>query len=401
MSPARRVVFVDDEPNVLSALQRMLRPMRQQWDMHFVTGGGEALALLESTSFDVIVTDMRMPRMDGAALLDEVSRSHPGMVRIVLSGQASQEAILRVVGPAHQYLSKPCDADELKAKLQQAFVLRDLLGIEALKSLVARLRSLPTLPAVYLELLQEMRSENASVNRIGQIVEQDLGMTAKLLQLVNSAFFGVRGHVGSAGQAVRLLGLDLVRTLMLSAAVGSQVDANTMTRYRLTKLWPRGLAMAQFVRVLARLEGFAEDLTAHAVTAAMLHDAGRLVLTSCLPDEYGAIVDRAQHEGRPLVDVEHETLGCTHAEVGAYLLGLWGLSDQVTIAVAWHHRPAASGITTLTPLALVHAADAIASELLPETEDAVAPPPDRDFLAGLGARCGYDTWKRECEAAAV
>jgi HD-like signal output (HDOD) protein len=395
-APARRVLFVDDDSNVLSGLQRMLRPMRDEWSMQFCASGAEALATLAVQPCDVVVTDMRMAGMDGAALLDEISRSYPSVVRMVLSGQAHQEAILRVVGPAHQYLSKPCDAEELKAKLKQAFVLRDLFANDRLKSLVARLHSLPSVPAVYIELTKEMRSKNVSLARIGSIVELDVAMTAKLLQLVNSAFFGIRREVASAEQAVQLLGLDLVRTLMLSAQLVSHFDAAANLRFMLTQVWQRSLIMSRYVRVVAKLEALPAEVTGYAVTAAMLHDAGRLVLASCIPDEYGGIVDQAVNDRMPLIEAEQQALGCTHAEVGAYLLGLWGLPDQVTTAVAWHHQPLAAGAASLTPLALVHVADAITSDLLPHADHAVPPPLDREFLAALNTRGDYDTWKREC-----
>jgi len=399
MPATRRVLFVDDEPNILAGLQRMLRPLRDEWEMEFVMGGTEALHSLAAQPFDVIVTDMRMPGMDGATLLDLVSRSHPDVVRIVLSGQANQEAILRVVGPAHQYLSKPCDSETLKAKLRQAFVLRDLLSNPSLKSLVARLRSLPSVPAVYVQLMNELRSENASLQRIGEIIEQDVAMTAKILQLVNSAFFGVRVHVVSAAQAVQLLGLDLVRTLMLSAEIVSQLDGRAMKRFRASDIWRHSLDVSRFVRVIARLEQLDEDTTGHAVTAALLHDAGRLVLASCLSDEYGIIVDRAVRDEQSLVQVEHEELGCTHAEVGAYLLGLWGLPDQVTAAVAWHHRPSCSGSNTVGPVALVHAADAIANELPRDTgHEHVPAGRDDSFLTSLQTNVSYERWKQACVA---
>jgi len=399
MPPTRSVLFVDDEPNVLAGLQRMLRPLRDEWEMEFVTGGTQALASLAARRFDVIVTDMRMPGMDGPSLLNHVSRLHPDVVRIVLSGQANRETILRVVGPAHQYLSKPCDSEALKAKLRQAFVLRDLLANPSLKSLVARLRSLPSVPAVYLQLMEELRSENASLHRIGAIIEQDVALTAKILQLVNSAFFGVRVHVVSAAQAVQLLGLDLVRTLMLSAEIVSQLDEHAMKQFRAAEIWRHSLDVSRFVRTIARVERLDQDTTSHAVTAAVLHDAGRLVLASCLTEEYAVIVERAEQDHQSLVQVEQEVLGCTHAEVGAYLLGLWGLPDQVTAAVAWHHRPCASGPGAVWPLALVHAADAIASELMPQAEHEHVPAPrDDSFLQSLQTNATYDQWKTACVA---
>jgi HD-like signal output (HDOD) protein/CheY-like chemotaxis protein len=387
----RRVLFVDDEPKVLAALQRMLRPMRHEWEMQFVGSGAEALTSLAQSPFDVLVSDMRMPVMDGASLLDQVSTTHPGVARIVLSGQADREAIMRVAGPAHQYLSKPCDADTLKARLRQAFILRDILATSSLKSLVSRLRSLPSVPEVYLELQKETASPNASIRRIGELVERDAGTTAKMLQLANSAYFGVRETVTSASQAVQLLGLDLVRTLLLSTQLFSQLDPAAMRRFRVPAIWRRSLLMSRGVRALARLERLDECTTGHAITAAMLHDAGRLILASCLPDEYARISDHAYSLGVPLHHVEQEELGCTHADVGAYLFVLWGLPDAVTSAVAWHHNPAASGISGLTPLTLVHVADAVIGGV--EHDRSGSGPLDAAYIDTITRRATFAEWK--------
>jgi CheY-like chemotaxis protein len=215
----RRVLFVDDEANVLSALQRMLRPLRDECRMFFARGGAEALDVLATAPFDIIITDMRMAGMDGAELLDEVSRRHPRTARIVLSGQADAEAILRVAGPAHQYLSKPCDPGKLKATLRRVFALRDLLDDEVVESSITRIRALPVLRATLDGLQTELVCESPSLGRISRIVERDIAAAAKLLQIVNSAFFGSHGAVCHVERAVHLLGADLLRGLVLSSGL--------------------------------------------------------------------------------------------------------------------------------------------------------------------------------------
>jgi len=182
----KRLLFVDDENKVLQGLQRQLRSMRHEWDMHFIDGSRKALEFMAANPVDVIVSDMMMPEMDGAELLTEVSKRHPNTVRIVLSGHAEREAVLRLVGPAHQYLSKPCDAEELRTAVARAFALRDLLSNENLKQLATRIKCLPTLPALYQQLTDELRNEDAAVERIGEIISHDIGMTTKILQLLTT-----------------------------------------------------------------------------------------------------------------------------------------------------------------------------------------------------------------------
>ena len=386
-----RVLFVDDEPNVLAGLRRMLRSMDPGWELRFCNSGEEALAALEREPHDVIVTDMRMPGMDGALLLDEVSRLYPHVIRIVLSGQANQESILRAVGPAHQYLSKPCDAETIKAKLRQTVGLRRALSNPSLEALIAQLHDLPSVPSVYVELIEIIRSDRANVHQIGEVIERDAAMTAKVLQLVNSAYFGVHGQITTAAQAVQLLGLDLVRTLMLSAHVFSRLNEAAMRRFHLTTMWQHSMTVSRLAKAIGGVERVSHAAASEAMTAGILHDVGRIILASCLADRYAELIQDAVAEKRSLVEAEQQALGCTHAEVGAYLLGLWGLPDAIRLAVAFHHRPSDAGVFELGPLALVHVADAIAKEAAEPVDSGGAL--DTAFLESLGVTARFDTWR--------
>ena len=187
----RRILFVDDEPMVLKGLQRSLRKMRAEWEMCFTSSSREALNILSTEPFDVIVSDLRMPEMDGAQLMDEVKRRHPQVVRIILSGQVEQETTFKSVQLAHQSLSKPCDANVLKHTLNKLFGLRNLLEDESIKRIVSQTETLPSLPAIYTKVINELQAAEPSVQKIGDIISTDLAMTAKILQVVNSAFFGL------------------------------------------------------------------------------------------------------------------------------------------------------------------------------------------------------------------
>src|ERR1700690_993982 len=188
---SKRILFVDDEPMILEAIQHSLRSMRAEWDVKFANSGREALETMALIPFDVVITDMRMPGMDGAQLLELVKARFPRTVRIILSGQSDRETILRSVGPSHQYLSKPCDLDELKQKLVRAFALREMLDDPHLKEVIGRLKTVPSLPALYVAVTEALRHPETPIRKIGDLIAQDMGMCAKVLQLANSAFFGL------------------------------------------------------------------------------------------------------------------------------------------------------------------------------------------------------------------
>jgi len=390
------LLFVDDEVRVLQGLQRQLRNMRNDWDMNFVDGGRKALEFMATRSVDVLVSDMMMPEMDGAELLLEVSKQHPHTIRIVLSGHAEREAVLRLVGPAHQYLSKPCDAEELRTAMARAFALRDLLSNEHLKQLATRIKSLPAVPAIYQQLTNELRKEDASMEQIGEIISRDVGMTAKILQLVNSAFFGLPQPISNPGEAVMYLGLSTVRALVLSLQVFSQFKNPDLAGFSLNALADHCWTTAVFARRIGRAERCDTKTTDQCFLAGLLHGIGRIILADGLPEQYKKVWNEARQNQRPIWETEQTEFGATHADVGAYLLGLWGLPNPIIEAVALQHRPGLCIAPGFSPLAAVHVANAFAQEK--EGEPAKSIHIDQDYLTKSGLANRLADWREVCFA---
>ncbi|MEW6517271.1 MAG: response regulator [candidate division FCPU426 bacterium] len=392
----RHILFVDDEPNILQGIRRMFRPLREEWEIETAESGEQALALLDQSPFDVIVSDMRMPGMDGVRLLTEVMKRHPQIIRLVLSGHSDQESILRSVGPTHQYLTKPCDAETLKNTIDRACSLQSLLGDEKLRRTISQIQSLPSLPALYTEVLTELRSPEASIEKIGHIISRDAGMTAKLLQLVNSAFFGFYSHVNDAMRAVTILGLDKIRSLVLSIHVFTSLIHSEEANATMNAYWKHNLMVGSCAKRIAQDLKQSKPFQEEALMAGMLHDTGKFIMLAKLHDQYEEIVQRARANNCTQIECEYEIMGASHAEIGAYLLGLWGLPTPIVEAVAFHHQPQLSKFQQLAPLTIVHIADAILRKLQPlEPLDPI--PVDVEYLQQLGLADQMPRWEADCE----
>jgi putative nucleotidyltransferase with HDIG domain len=377
-----RIIFVDDEPNVIDGLRRMLRPLRQHWDLAFATSGSEALELMEQRACDVIVSDMRMPGMDGRQLLTEVEKRYPQVVRVVLSGTAGVPEALDSLRPTHQYLAKPCDADAVKNTIERALKLRQLLPQEKVRKLVSQTGSVPSLPSLYVQIMEELSSPDCEIGRVADIIARDAGMTAKILQVANSAFFGLRGQVSTPSDAIFRLGLDVVKALALSVQVFSAFQTDHVKRLKLTRVWPHSLSTASLAHKIAVLQDSEPVLVDLAFTAGLLHDMGKLILAANVPDEYYDVLMRAADAKLKDWQGEYIAFGTTHAEVGAYLVGLWGLPDALVEAIAYHHRPRSKD-GKFGPLAAVHLADALEHHRRSDT-GRVAEDLDTDYLARVG-----------------
>ncbi len=354
-----RVLFVDDEINVLKGLRRMLRGKRGEWIMAFAESGEKALGLLEKTPADVVVSDMRMPGMDGAQFLNKVRKRHPGAARIILSGYASNASVMRTIGPAHQYLAKPCNAETLITTITSALELRGLLELERPRHLVSSLKTLPTLPEVFSDLQKELNSPKASIKSVADIISRDLAMTAQIMKLTNSAFFALPTEVTTAAQAVHLLGFETIRTMVLLAGFFSQFQGSEDMEKVLENLSRNSLTLGELAKAIAEKENFEKFKIDMAFCAASLSHVGTLLLLANWPDKFIEAVSLVETQGLSIVEAERRVFGTCHAELGAYLLGLWGFTDPIVEAVAFHHEPRRCPNNKFSILTVLHAAQSI------------------------------------------
>ena len=340
-----RIVFVDDEVNVLHALRRTMHCMRNDWDMEFLSSGPAALESLAKKSAEVIVSDMRMPGMDGWELLTEVKKLYPQTVRLVLSGYAEPGAIMRLVGTAHQYIAKPGESEILKAAIAQTQLVRTLLASDELALLVGNVGTLPSFPKAFQEISSCLKRPNATASDAARIISRDVAMTANVMKLVNSAFFGARRPVTNVDRAVAYLGLDTLTALVLGYGLFQSTDSSEAEA-----LWQHSLRTAMVARSIALHEQLPASRSEEAFLAGMLHDVGRVVFATRNP---AASPAQRRQEETALID-EH------HATVGAYLMGIWGLPSHIVAAIALHHSPSRRADRGLDLTVLVHIANRLA-----------------------------------------
>lgn len=328
-----KVLLVDDEPLILAALRRMLGRVRPGWAVRTAEGGREALTQLETDPPDLVLADLDMPDLDGHTLLEQVRDRWPATVRIVLSGTGDPGTRLRTAAVAHHFLAKPCELEDLLAVLDEARPLA-LRREEPVASAILSTAALPSAPPIYAALSRAMAGD-PSLQDIERIVEQDQAIAARVLQVVNSAFFGAPTPVTSLSRALSFLGLKALRTLVLSAeAFRAFEGARRCPAFSMDDHRVHGLLTA---RIASRLAPSRERDTAF--TGGLLHDVGTLLLADRLPERLAPLLERTLASGHPLHLLEEEALGTTHAGVGAQLLRLWGIPDAVVEVVERHHEP--------------------------------------------------------------
>ncbi|MFH0880701.1 MAG: response regulator [Lentisphaerota bacterium] len=392
----KRILFVDDEPCILEMLRHMFQGMSAEWDMSFARSGQDALSVMAQMPFDVIVTDIRMPGMDGVELLNKVKKDYPRTVRFVFSSESDRDIIYRLIGSTHQFLLKPYDLNVIRETISRAFSLREILSKDSLTRVVSQIKTLPSLPDLYNQVVRELQAPTSSIDKIGAIISKDPAMSAKILQLVNSAFFGLRQHVSNPTQAAGMLGLDILKSLVLVVHIFTQQNGIEVEGFSQKILWIHSLSVSVMSQQIALEQNIEKKATDDAFIAGLFHDMGKLVLMVNLPDAYRQVLEETRAKHSSLTDTETELLGSSHAQVGAYLLGLWGFSDPIIEACAYHHVPSRCRQQSFGPLTTVHVANCLDHETQPPVTGEAPAKIDKEYMEQLGLLDRVDIWRSAC-----
>ncbi len=386
----KRILFVEDHPLMRDMYKALLSGEGNRWEVATAESGFDALQLMWQRPFDIVASDMRMDGMTGIELLNTVLKLYPQTSRIIISGVADQAEAAEALESTHQFLVKPVELNTLRAVLVRLAGLDDFLNDEKLKTLIGRLRVLPSFPLLYLEIMKAIETPDMPLQTIDALIIKDPGLTAKILQIVNSAAMGLQAKISDPLEAVQQLGLNTVRSLALSAHVFASFTPSQRINFPMDALWAHLMRCGNTARAIMRAEDADLAHVEAAYTAGILHDIGKLMLADSLPQEFQEVLTQASTRDEPFYQIEMKVFGATHAGLAAYLLGLWGLPAMIVEAVAFHHTPDKSSHQRFSPLTAVHVANAIEHEL-----DGDSHYLNEDYLANLGLNDRVDVWREE------
>jgi DNA-binding NarL/FixJ family response regulator len=306
--PRPRVLFVDDEPAVLEGLSASLRRLKNTWTMRFECGGQAALDALASGRFDAIVTDMRMPKVDGEAVLLSAREHSPGAVRLILSGQTDFPVVRRTLKIAHQFIPKPCRADELRGCLDTMIRLTATMD-DRTRDIVCAVGELPISPVSSLRLKELFATPALAASDVVACVERDSALAAKVLHVASAGFFASRQAVTSVGRAVAVLGVETIRAMTLSMDVRQEEGSGMRRPSRRPSAAPGPSGPEE-----------------HVLLDGVLYGLGKVVLLAHFGVRYAELLARvAASPGLRLEVLEGELFGVDHDEVGRRVAALWGI----------------------------------------------------------------------------
>ncbi|WP_086932417.1 HDOD domain-containing protein [Agarilytica rhodophyticola] len=323
-----KILFVDDEQMILDGIERNL--FDSDWEVEVACGGEEALEMLADEDFDVIVSDMLMPKINGVELLSEASKIQPHLVKIVLSGHADQDMSMQAGFVAHQWLDKPCDEKVLMETLSHIEEGLANQPNHSIKKAVSNANVLPTPPVTFTKIKKILSNDGENLDGVADLISQDTPLTAKVLQLTNSSFFSRGKTIYDVREAIVRLGVELVNSIVLLTETYANLPNNKDINF--IEEQEKCLLISSLV-----VHMVSPEQREAAILTALLHQIGKLLLLQVFPEkaeQYSGILKANSYS--ELKELEEEVFDTNHGKVGAYLLFLWGFPDEIVEGVAKH-----------------------------------------------------------------
>lgn len=364
----KNILFVDDSEQVIKGIQRQLRSYRDQWQLFFATSGPQALELMAQQPIDLIISDMFMPEMHGDALLKIVSERYPGTVRMILSGFADEETLKSGLQIAHQHLSKPCSAEDLRETIVQIFKIQTLVNNPRLIESIGDLNQLPCLPKIYQELNTALAKDTTTTRDLADIFANDMVLSAKLLQLVNSPYFGLNRSISSLSEAINLIGIKKLNSLVISVHIKTAFPVkNLEMEHHMQHIWKNAAQVAELARLIALAENLHDDYPDQSYLGGLLHNMGLLIFLSRGGNQLKTLLEQVRTTETPLPELETNIYGFTRSEAAAYVLSLWKIPSHVVEAILLQNTPNDTTYESVSALTTVHAAACLLKQ--PDTPD--------------------------------
>ncbi len=389
-------MFVDDEETVLTLYRHMFSNKKSDWEIGYAEDGIEALNLMEEEPYDVLVTDMNMPRMNGAELVVQVAEEYPSTARVIITGFSDQKSVIQCLEATHRFLMKPFEVVNLTEIIQTLIALHKSLNQNTLKEFCGQISHLPSSPKIYFQITEELQKPNVTTEKIASLISCDPCMTAKLLQLVNSAFFGFAYEIHHPKDAVQLLGIETVRSLAMLIYVFSYYEDSDKGGISIDELSTHCLQTAVNAQKISRDMKLPSNIQDQAFTAGMLHDLGKLILATQDPDAYRKSIILQKENKLQDWESEQQVFGATHMEIGAYLFSLWGLPVPIIEAIMWHHQPSKEGPNTFSALSAIYVAESLHEFASDGKKDPTDTDMDLEYLLTSGVTENQlDRWKED------
>jgi len=347
----KSILFVDDEKAILNSIRREF--FDSQYEIYTATSGKEALELLSENEINLIVSDMRMPEMDGYELLKKVKILYPSVIRLILSGFTDEKTAFKSIynNLAKLFITKPWKKDDFRKAIDDVFKTEELLSNNTILKFVIEMGKLPTIPSILTEISEVVENDDQNMDKIVEIIESDITLSSEVLRIINSAFYGIK--TASVKNAVLSLGLVNLKNIIATAEV-FKLEHDFFNK---NLIWEHS-NLANNILIELYNKVLNKKIPDYYKTAGLLHDIGKVAFFKIYNEEYDELYKSSENRGvEEISKLEKEKFNINHEELGGYLLKWWDIPYAIVESALYHHNPRLSSEENRELVSMIHIAD--------------------------------------------
>ena len=396
---ASRILVVDSKNTSETVKSLLAQNAGHDWEVDVVTNQKQALQALDTKPYNLLISEIVMPEMDGLDFFKTAKEKHPTIIRIMETANENREFLVKASELAHIVIPSNCEKDSFNEIIKNTMSLQEIIANKDILKKLTSIKSLPSPPEVYNKLVSTLQNEDCSTHQVAEIIKNDIAITAKLLQMINSAFFGMKTHVESPMHAVNLLGIDTVKSIVLTSGIFHTIREKEFAGFSVDEMYRQSMAVGAATRHLANVFGFRTKDIEDALMAGLLHDIGKLLMITNFKKELADAKKIAQTDNILIGDAIRQIIGISDAELGAHLLSLWNLPLSILEAVAYHNQPSKSAYKEVNTLTAVHLAYGITTDKFKNVRNNEQSFLDIAYIERLGLQNNLPQFKNFCLAA--
>ncbi len=348
---SKAILFVDDEKAILNSIRREF--FGSPYKIYVASSGKEALEILEESPIHLIVSDMKMPGMDGYELLKKVKILYPSVIRLILSGFTDEKTVFKSIynNLAKLFITKPWKKDDFRKAIEDVFKTEELLSNNLTLKFVMEIGKLPTIPSILTKISEVIENDNHNIDEIVELIESDITLSSEVLRIINSSFYGIK--TASVKNAVLSLGLVNLKTIITTA----EVFKSGYDFYNKNLIWEHSnltnnILIELYNKILNK------KIPDYYSTAGLLHDIGKVAFFKIYNEEYDELYKTKGNLSLEEINkLEKEKFNVSHEELGGYLLRWWDIPYAIVESALYHHNPMLSSEANRELVSMIHIAD--------------------------------------------
>lgn len=387
------VLFVLKDRSQGNLYSENIPAIDSSWSVNIADNTKDAVDFVRGNDIDVIICDDEVADSKGLDVISSCSHERPGVLSFLRkSNSPTKEESIALSEKKVFVLPENLEEEGIYSHISRRVLLKSLSENLNLLSVIRKMKKMPTIPQLYHQITRELRKEDGSIEFVAGLISKEPSMATRILKAVNSPAYVLGYEITEVVHALLFLGKEATQAQILADSVFNSYPNQSVAGLNLQEVWKHSINVSAIARRISMSIDSNKKSAEIACTAGVVHDLGKVLMATNLPDHYQQAVNYAKEERVPLVQAEEKVFGTNHAQVAASLMGLWSIPFRILNSVAYHHNPTGTMKKPPTSAMALYIADGFENA---KSKNVLGQNIDENIIEDWGFTDQFEDWAEE------